>query len=37
MMARASEPMGLCNMLIFKCFHKGHGFDLSFIKRRVVR
>jgi hypothetical protein len=37
MRARASEPMGLRNMLIFKCLYKGHGFDLSFMKRRVVR
>lgn len=37
MRARASEPICLCNMLIIKRFNKGHDFDLSFIKRRVVR
>jgi hypothetical protein len=37
MRARTSEPMDLRNILIFKCFYKGHGFDLSFMQRRVVR
>lgn len=37
MRARASELIGLCNILIIKCFYKGRGFDLSFMKRRLVR
>jgi len=31
MRARTSGLMDLCNMLIFKCSYKGHGFDLSFM------
>lgn len=37
MRVRTSEPIDLCSMLIFKCFYKGHGFDLSFMQRRFVR